>query len=359
MERSIHIDSKQMVALLLVSRFFTMLVAVPNSRYTLEGSDALLAPIISLLLMVFAVIPLLYLTKKFPQQSLHQIAERIAPKSQKLILIWQFLLCIITAIATASQSEYFVATALYPQASRPWVSFFFMLLVWYMISMGIEAISRVALLVCVLIVVSFGLIFSGVFSQIDWLSLTKPFYESTERILGTGFAYWGQNLEILLLLILQPYSRKSRFKQDFFSYVVGGFLITELISFFSAAVLGDYGKTRMFPIYTLASLSGHGFFSRLDYLHIISWTFACLLRAALFAFAAAKLLEELFPKAKAFGLRLVTAGILFICALALTFAEGSFQWFYMLFATGVPVSVTMILIPLFLLWKSRKRRKKQ
>ncbi len=359
MERNIHINSTQMVAMLLVSRFFTTLIAVPNSRYTLEGSDALIAPLLSMAASLLTVIPLLFLTKKFPQQSLHHIAGSITPKAEKLILIWQLLLCLLTAIAAASQSEYFVATALYPQASRPWVIFFFMLVVWYMYSMGIEALSRVSLLVCGLIVISFAVIFTGVLSQIDWLSLTKPFYEPAEKILTAALAYWGQNMELLLLLLLQPYSRKSHFKQDFFYFTLGSFLIVELISFFSGTVLGDYGKTRMYPIYTLASLSGHGFFSRLDYLHIISWTFACLLRAALFGFAAVNLLELLLPKVKPFLLRLAATVIIFGAALTLSFVDGSFQWFYQLYATGIPVAVTMLLIPLFLLWKSRKRRVKQ
>lgn len=359
MQGKIHINSSQILAMLLVSRFFTLLVAVPNSRYTLEGSDSLIAPVFSTMAMLLTVIPLLFLMKKFPQQSLHQIAKKITPKTEKLILIWQLLLCLMTAIAASSQSEYFVATALYPEAKRPWVIFFFVLVLWYMLSMGLEAISRVSLLVCGLIVLSFGLIFSGVSSQIDWLNLAAPFYEPVAKILMTSLAYWGQSMEILLLLILQPYSRKSRFKQDFFSFTAGGFLITELITFFSATVLGDYGKTRMFPIYTLASLSGHGFFSRLDYLHIISWTFACLLRAALFGFGTVTLLEALFPKAKPFLLRLLTAGLIFGVSLALSFVDGSFQWFYFVYATGIPVAVTMLILPLFLLWKSRERRQIQ
>ena len=171
MSRSVRINSLQLLSMLLVSRFFTMLVAVPNRRYALSGSDALLPPLFSVLLMALLLLPLIFLMKRHPQQSLTQIAEMYLPKGKPLILLCLLLFCLLTAIAAASQSEYFVSTALYPNAKRHWVLILFVLVVWYMVSMGIEAISRVSLLVCGLIVLSFALIFTGVLSEVDWLNL--------------------------------------------------------------------------------------------------------------------------------------------------------------------------------------------
>ena len=353
---NVKIPSSQLVAALLICRFFTMLVATPNSRYTLEGSATLLVPIISGAAIVLLSLPLLVLMKKYPQQSLQGCAERCAPKLKKPLLWWQLLFCLLVAVGSASQSEFFVSTALYPKADRRWVIFFFLLVVWYMVCMGLEAITRVSLIVCGLILLSFGLIFAGVFHLVDWLNLGSPFYESMEKVSMTALAYWGQNVEIVLLCILQPFTRESSFRRDFFSFVGGGLVITEVISFFSAAVLGDYGKTRMFPIYTLASLSGHGFFSRLDYLHIINWTFACLLRCGLFAYGAYILLAELFPKIKKSRLRLLTAGLILGATVGLSYVDNSYQWFYLIFASGVPVLITVVLLPLILLWKSRRKK---
>ena len=129
----------------------------------------------------------------------------------------------------------------------------------------------------------------------------------------------------------------------------------EIISFFTTAVLGSYGKTSMYPVYTLAALSGHGFFSRLDYLHIINWTFACLLRCAMFTTAAVMLLQDLFPNLKREKLRLgIVAATGCICLL-LTQTEGANRWFYQLFASGIPVAVTVVLLPCVLLWCNRKK----
>ncbi len=352
-----QINSIQMVAALLVCRFFTLLVAVPNSRYTLEGSGSLLPPLISGGAMALLLIPLFLLTKKFPQRSLSLIAEETIPALRKPILLWQLLFCLMTAVGTSAQSEYFVSTALYPDAKRQWVLLLFLLVVWYIAAMGIEALSRVSLLVCGLILLSFGLVFSGVWKQVDWLEFGSPFLNPPERLAMTSLAYWGQSMELVLLCILQPHSKKPRLKRDALSFLVGALLVSEVLSFFTTAVLGAYGKTRMFPVYTLAALSGHGFFSRLDYLHIINWTFACLLRCGLFTWAAVLQLKELFPKRSADVLRGAVIAAIGAACLLLIRQENSFQWFYVIFASGVPVFVSVVLFPLILLWKNRNRRK--
>ncbi len=355
MTHSRQINSLQLLSLLFVSRFFTMLVAVPNRRFALTGSDALLPPLFSALATAILILPQLFLTRSFPQQSLWEIAGQTLPKGRKLLLLWQLLLCLLTAVAAASQSEYFVSTALYPNAERHWVLFFFLLVVWYMSAMEVEALSRTALLVCGLIVLSFALIFAGVFREIDGLNLGPLFQDSAAKIGITTLAYWGQNMELILLWILQPYTEKPTFRRDIFVFLLGGFLLTEIITFFTTAVLGSYGGTRMFPVYTLAALSGHGFFSRLDYLHIINWNFACLLRCAMFATAAVMLLQDLFPKQKREKLRTGVMVSMGLAALLLTGTEGANRWFYQLFASGIPVGITVVLIPLILLLRSRKR----
>ena len=82
MNQSIRINSLQLLSMLLVSRFFTMLVAVPNSRYALKGSDVLLPPLFSALLMAVLLLPLIFLMRKYPQRSLDQIVEQLLPKGK-------------------------------------------------------------------------------------------------------------------------------------------------------------------------------------------------------------------------------------------------------------------------------------
>ncbi len=354
------INSRQLIAALLISRFFTMLVAQPNSRYELTGLGGLLPPLLSVGATAVLLLPLIFLMKKYPRRSLSLCAGEVAPSIQKPILLWQLLLCLICAVATVSQSEYFVTNALYPDARREWVILLFLLVVCYLCILGLEPLSRAALIICGLIIGSFLLIFSGVAGQLDFLELSSPLLNPTENILRTTLAYWGQQTELLLLCILQPYTNKPRFGRDLFTVLGGGLLVTELLSLFTLLVLGDYGKTRMFPVYTLAALSGHGFFSRLDYLHILNWTFACILRCALFSWAAVLLLQELFPKGDIRKQRAIVFALLTAAALLLVELEGGYAWFYQLFATGIPLLVSLVLLPgLLLLLHFFKGRKVQ
>ncbi len=357
MNSEIKINSLQLVAALLISRFFTMLVAMPNSRYALTGAGGLLPPLFSFLLSCIVLIPLLLLMNKFPNHSLTMTAKEVAPKLHKPLLLWQFLICLVCAIATVSQSEYFVTNALYPDADRRWVILLFLLVVCYLCIMGLAALSRASLIVCGLIAFSFVLIFSGVAGQVDFLELSSPLLNSSENYIRTTIAYWGQQTELVLLCVLQPYNNKKRFGKDILTILLGGILVTELLSLFTLMVLGDYGKTRMFPVYTLAALSGHGFFSRLDYLHILSWIFACLLRCALFSWAAVMLLQDLFPEKNIRSIRTFVFVALTLFSLLMAELEGSYSWFYEIFATGIPLLITLVIIPVILLLFSRKKVK--
>lgn len=356
MKHKAMVNGTQCLALLFISRFFTMLVAVPDSRYTLEASSSLLILLLSTAAMFLLTIPLVTLMQRYPAQSLSDIAAAVCPTAKRGILVWQLLFCLFAAAGTASQSEYFVSTALYPKAERTLVLLLFLLVLWYLTELGLEALSRAALLVCALILFSFFLIFGGVFREIDWLHFTLPCYDAPEKLAVTALAYWGQNVELLPLCLLQPYKRKPNFRKDCACFLLGGLLITETISFFTAAVLGAYGKTRLYPVYTLAALSGHGFFSRLDYLHIINWTFACLLRGALFVQGAVLSWQELKPKEKGgkHTLPLLMVGGM---ALLLSHIDGGYHWTYTLFANGIPLFISVVLLPCLLLWKGRKQKR--
>lgn len=260
MELTPKITSSQTVAAILICRIFTLLIAVPNNKYTLEGSGILLIPMFSVALSILAMIPFFFLIKTNPQQDLPQCAASIASAFYKPLTLWCYTLCTLAAVGTVSQSEYFITTSLYPRAKRWSVVLLFIPVVWYLVTLGLESLSRVSVIVCALIAVSFGLICIGAASKIDLMPLGDPLYDGWKQIGKTAVDFWGQNMELLLFSLIQPYTRKNTVKKDFGFFLTAAALCGEVVYFFTYAVLGDYGKTRMFPVYTLSSVSGSHFF---------------------------------------------------------------------------------------------------
>ena len=66
-----------------------------------------------------------------------------------------------------------------------------------------------------------------------------------------------------------------------------------LVSFAAVTVLGSYGETRNFPIYTLFILSGSNVYYRFDYIVVAIWVAVSLVRAAVYLLLATRMLGEL------------------------------------------------------------------
>lgn len=360
MELNVKINNRQILVLLLACRFFTLLVSFSNGEFGVQGSGALIVPLLTVGITLISALPLYFLLRSAPGQDIPTRAASIAPSLKKPLTAWCMLLCFLTAIGTASQSEYFITTALYPRAQRWSTILLFMAVVWYMVTVGMEALGRVAVIVCTLVAVSFGLICIGVSHQIDLLNLGHPLYDGWWKIFYTAIVFWGQNLELLLFVLLQPFCREHHLKRDFLSFLFGALLVSEVIFFFTVTVLGEYGKTRVFPVYTLSSISGSGFFSRLDYLHIINWVFLCLLRCALYAYFGGKLLRDLKPSMQRSTGTAISVSIILLITLIFSRSNGAFQIFYTIFASGIPMLLTIVVLPtLLLITEQYKKRKKE
>jgi len=359
MEQKSKISPLQILTLLFSCRFFLVLVASGSDRYSQKGLLALLVPLLGGALALLFSLPLFWLCKRFPGQSLGDICRQAAPKGEKALLLWQLALCLLLALLTASQSERFVTSNLYPQAKGLWVLLYFIIVVSYGAALGLEALSRMSLLSCGLVAFSFGLIGLSVARQLDPLFLGLPQWEEAKNFGSIVLAYAGQHLELVLLLQLQPHSSRPSFKRDWLVYVLGGAALTAVVSLLTLGVLGPFATVRNFPVYALASLSGHSVFSRLDYLHIFSWTFSCLLRCGIYSWAALELLGQLLPKAKPWLLRTGLFAFLLGGGLLLSQQQILRQYLYLFLTSGLPLLLTGAILPLLLLWRSRKPKEKE
>lgn len=359
MEQKVKISPLQLLTLLLTCRIFLVLVASGSGRYSQKGILGLLVPLLGGGLAILLCLPLFWLCKRFPGKSLGDICRQAAPKAAKPLLLWELALCLLLAVLSACQSERFVTSNLYPRAKGLYVLLYFLLVVSYGAALGLESLSRMSLLNIGLVAFSFGLIALSVLRQVDPLYLGFPGAEEAQHFGSVVVAYAGQHLELLLLMELQPHCSRPSFKRDWLAYVLGGALLTCVVSFLTLGVLGPFSTVRTFPVYALASLSGHSVFSRLDYLHIFSWTFSCLLRCGVYSWAALELLKQLFPKVKGILLQLGLFLFLLGGGLISSSQQDLRQNLYLFITSSLPLFLTGGLLPLGLLWRSRKLKGKE
>lgn len=358
------VSGGQVIATLIICRLFILMIFVPTTHRTVSTNAAFLVIITGALLTLAASIPAVLLLKNHKECSLLDCAGNIAPRLRWPFAFLFFLVCLAVATESAGQFEYFITTAVYPQAKGRMVILLFCLVAWYMVFLGIEAISRASGVILTLVCVTFGVICFNSLGQIDTLNLISPFYDGWEEILYGSVLYFAQNIELVLWLLLLPYAKGHWLGKSFLWYNGVIVLILEIVSFFTLTVMGTYGQTRIFPVYTLSAVSDTRFFYRLDYFYILIWTFVALFRTAIYVYFLAKLLHIILPQKVGDKLGKKAMDGLAVAAVACcTFftakETGSFEAVYRVIASGLPVFLLIMVAPTVLLGLEYHEKRKE
>lgn len=358
--RERKISAGQLAALLIFSRLFILLIYVPNTHNAVVGTPALVGIVLGGLLSLLLLLPLDCLTRRYPGMDLYEIARQLSPIAGKAVAVSFYLCCLLLSSETAAQFSVFLTSAVYPRASVFWVSVIFCLAALYMAYLGLEAVTRASGILLVSGIVASVLIGFGLWRFVDTLNLITPFYDGWGPVLRASFLYFTQNLEFIAFSLLLSKLNSQRVRGAFLRYHLLIAIILLVVGFVSITVLGSYGQTRNFPIYTLFMLSGSSIFYRFDFVLVAIWTAAALTRSALYLILSNYMLDEL--TGRRFGRKLFwpNIAVIFLLALAAGTRMKLFQVLYRLLASGVPVCGLVVLLPALLLlanWRKKIQEK--
>ena len=329
------IGTLQLAALLILSRLFILLIYVPNTHNAVVGTPALLGILLGGGLTCVALLPAYLLFRQCPGMDLQVAAE------------------------TAAQFTMFLTSAVYPRASVFWVSVIFCASVLYMVVLGLEAVTRSAAIMLVVGVCSSFLVGCSLWRFVDTLNLITPFYEGIGPVLQASLLYFTQNIELIAFVLLVSHLNTADVRGAFLRYHIVVSLLLLLVGFAAITVLGSYGETRSFPIYTLFVLSGSNVFYRFDFVLVAVWVATALIRTSLYLILATRMLDEL--TGRRFGKKLIAVNgiIVFLIALLAGVNIKIFQTLYRLLASGAPVYLLVTVLPVVLLLMLYRRKNKE
>ena len=112
------------------------------------------------------------------------------------------MVCIVVASETVAQFTLFLTSAVYPQASTFWVGIIFCASVLYLVFLGLEAISRMSVILLAATILSSLLVGLGLWRFVDTLNLISPLYEGIGTVLYSSSLYFTQNIELIALALL-------------------------------------------------------------------------------------------------------------------------------------------------------------
>ncbi|MEG1994706.1 MAG: GerAB/ArcD/ProY family transporter, partial [Oscillospiraceae bacterium] len=177
-------------------------------------------------------------------------------------------------------------------------------------------------------------------------------------IFKIGYNVAAQNTPILIVLLLKPNIKEEKAK-SYFSYLAISFVIFEIILFLIVTVLGEYGGTKPFPVYSLVAVTQGTILKRYDSVYMFIWIFTALIRFSIFLFLSNKCAREFFPPKFKKHRTNITAIIILICTTITIFNITIFERIIRFAFSGVILISTGVVLPIILILMKKVKDKKK
>lgn len=348
----------QFYTILFLSRVFALVTYVVSLRSQLSTTDKVIMTLFTGLFLLITAIPIAIFIKQDNNSSIIMRAEALSPVFGKILCIIYLAEYFYFGTITSVRFGIFTGSVMFPDTNI--IFFIFMMLTFsaYIAYKGIEAMGRSAVIILFPVLFTLFFVFATQSEDFDMLNLTPAFTSDTKEIISTAFFSAARTGELAFVTMLTPYVKKQKSRHIFiFIIAVTAILfITELVM---SAVLGAYGNTQLFSMYSLSVLAQFGFIERLDALFTCVWLLCAGVKISITLFLCSNLFSSLFGKNKRGLYILLSAVIILAGSLPLAGNLINLSWLLsapitqILYITGICALPTVVMI-----WEKLKGSKK-
>lgn len=350
---NVKISNWQILSLLLVSRAFNALNYVPMFSDIKDMSVLLVGNIIALAVQLILIIPAIIMFNKHKSMDILSVSIEWCKPFGICISILFLLFILLNIVGTIVGLEFYLANAVYPDASSVMIVLTLCIACFVVSQSGIEGIARASTIVFVVLVI--GITFIGVSSieSIDMLNV-RPISDNTNNLYKATTHIITKNSEIWLLLLLNT-TLKAGFKKVSIWFLIISSCFIEIVNFLVISVLGPFAYNQVFPYFTLASIAETSVIQRFDSIHMIIWVCVSFIKITFYAIVAGRVLNLILPK-KAKKLSLLSLYI-FTASISI-FLSAHPEWL----SEATPsfpfiMLITTVLIPIILCFKRKVCRR--
>lgn len=347
------ISAFQFFIMLFLSRMLTTVTYISSYTKDIRLSDMLVQPVFRITIGIAIMVPIYLLYKKNNNKNLLDLARDKSTKFSKVLSIIYVLTFFYFTVTTIARLDLFAGTVVFPETEVDYMLIFVIVFCCYGAFLGFEALGRSSVLFAVLVIPAVIFILAGLVGKVDFLNLTPVFYNGVIPVVKTAVDSVGQTVEYAIIAIALP-RVNGKVKKGFFLWLIAQTLIMAILFFFATAVMGNYAGTQLFPFHTFASLAKFAMFDRLDAIFTGVWIMCAFIKAALLIYLQTDIIRKEFPKLKKTHI-LVCIGVLAIISNLVI--AGGIQRFNIIDNSIIKIiltGVTVVLIPLIMLFVSRK-----
>lgn len=312
------ISAFQFYSLLFLTRLLTTLTYIPEYTKDITVSDLIFQPIFRFIFGVIITLPLFYFNEKYKGKVGNGTGkwEKIRAVIFTAVFFW-------FAVATVSRLDLFAGTVVFPETDVRFMLLFVVAICAYGAYLGLEPIARSAVMFSVPVILSLIFIFVSLSGKIDLLNLSPLFYNGVTPVADASIRAAGRTAEYAVIAVSLPFVTGNS-KKGFYIWLAVLNIVTAVIFFFEAAVLGKFTEIQLFPVYSLASLAELSFFHGLEAIITGVWVLCAFLKISLLIYLQARLLHEAFGVNKKTTI-FVSAVLLAIICLFVSVNTGRFK----------------------------------
>ena len=212
-----------------------------------------------------------------------------------MTFIYMVVIGVITAISLYRFGDFF-SVSFYQGEYKKGVTFLLMVIVSFAVFQGLEAIARACPIIMIVVVVGLICLFAASIPEMKLRYLPQLTF-SIKGTLTTTTILTGMNAELILLLLLQPYTTTGKIKNTaVYVWVAGITALTALTAMVVSLSLGVYASEGEYPLFVVAQAAGIPVLQRLDSILMGMWIFLGVIKVGIYLFIFAQLWGELLHK---------------------------------------------------------------
>ncbi len=347
MELTSKITPFQFYSILFLSRVFSMVTYVANVRTTLQTTDEVIAAVFTGIFLIITAIPTAVFLRQNNKSSIIMRSEVLSKRFAKSICVIYLINYLYFGIITSVRFGIFTGSVMFPDTNISFFIFAMLLTSAYIAFKGIESLGRTSVVILVPVIFALIFVFATQADEFDILNFTFPFESGIGNIFSSSVYSAARTGELAFVLLLTPYVKNQKGQNLYFWIfaVTSVITVTELLL---SGVLGLFGGTQLFSMYSLSVLAEFGFIERMDAIISCLWLLCAAVKTAVTVFLCKELMTSLFGKNNDGLYIFISCVILFVCAVPLgnniislaTLIRSPLAFiFYFLSSVAIPVCV--------------------
>ncbi|RAK22281.1 spore germination protein KB [Anoxybacillus vitaminiphilus] len=301
MQKNTIISIQQFFILVVYFIIGSTVIIIPSFLALKAKQDAWISAIITIVLGVLLVWMYDVIIKEFPDDTLIEISEKVLGKwlgkIASLIYVTYFIFLTSLIIRTIGE---FMVTQILVETPIEVIHILFLLVGAMGVRLGIEVLARTAEIFFPWIIFFFALIVLFLVPRYDFQKLMPILENGFKPVLDGVFTFVSiPFLDLIILLMIVPFVKKedrNKIRKGFiFGVIVGGIVVTSLVSLCLITLGIDFTARNTYPTYVLAKQISIGkFLERIEGLVAGLWVFTIFFKMSICYFASVLALAQFF-----------------------------------------------------------------